>query len=680
MFEPTLTLDADVTVAAARTQLDGVSSDRDVVVRRAEGLETYWYRFSVRIVRMILDRAHPDQPLVDALNLHESDRCEVFDADTLSAADAESAYGVVLDGGRAVGVLDPVTEEATRGGGGLESAPPPPAGVAPPAETAAPPPEASPAPPPAAAPSGTGFSAFPHLDSPDFAVVDEPIELVVKLATEAQAGTGDVAMTVPTDLPEFDLIVQVIADGFTIPRVRDVLHVDRNNLDANEVRFTLVANAIAGPAAATKLEVEFSFGGSVCGRAWRSIAIIPSAAGAQAVPEPTGGASAVTAVADPVAADLEVSITEDETGRTLHWRFVSRHDIEIPNEAVQTRFDAQNAKAFALGQMRQAQQSIGDAAIAGRMRGIGREIADQLPQQFWQVLAKVWETKRNDADPIPSVLLLSTDAFVPWELAYIENNDVAALLDPKAPPFLGAQVRIGRWMKSSLQGNMGKQNPVVPPPPKVDMNQMALVIGDYLSSQGRQRDLPKAKEEGNALGALYSSVRLAATVEELIPLLEGKLVIDGETVQPAILHFACHGAIEPNNPQFNGIILSDGNKRLDELQIRGNQMRSPFVFLNACQLATPTEQLGDYGGMASAFLKTGAKGFVAPLWSVDDQIAHDIALGFYQAAIDEGTPLGEVIRRQRANFDMDAAAPAKPESTYLAYVYYGHPNMQMSTT
>jgi CHAT domain-containing protein len=145
-------------------------------------------------------------------------------------------------------------------------------------------------------------------------------------------------------------------------------------------------------------------------------------------------------------------------------------------------------------------------------------------------------------------------------------------------------------------------------------------------------------------------------------------------VDPEVVHFACHGQIDPN-PGFNGIVLNEGNVRLDALYVAGNKMESPFVFLNACQIGQATELLDGAGGMAAAFLKTGATGFVAPLWSVDDQVAQDTALEFYKTALKDGVPVAEVLRQRRAQFDSEIDSP---QTTHLAYVYYGHPRLVLS--
>ena len=106
---------------------------------------------------------------------------------------------------------------------------------------------------------------------------------------------------------------------------------------------------------------------------------------------------------------------------------------------------------------------------------------------------------------------------------------------------------------------------------------------------------------------------------------------------------------------------------------------APLIFLNACQLAQSTgDLLCDYGGLAGAFLIEGCRGFLAPLWSVDDTQAHDLAIEFYRLALTEGVEVGEVLRRLRLLFLTSAKTAGHARTTPLAYVFYGHPELHLT--
>ncbi|MGH9262735.1 MAG: CHAT domain-containing protein, partial [Acidimicrobiales bacterium] len=142
--------------------------------------------------------------------------------------------------------------------------------------------------------------------------------------------------------------------------------------------------------------------------------------------------------------------------------------------------------------------------------------------------------------------------------------------------------------------------------------------------------------------------------------------LDGEP--PAVvLHFAMHGKFDPTGPQ-DGLILIDGVVEPD--MIIGTALpHQPFVFLNACQVGQAGETLGQYGGMAQAFVEAGASAVIAPLWAVQDDVAREVSLRFYEAAFSGISP-GELLRNERAQM--------RDSGTHLAYVLYGHPALQLT--
>lgn len=724
MFITTITVDAHQTMADASERTRGIPDEGYVVVRRRDGLELYFYVFRAGFLRDVAARAGAE-PVIDALNLHESGASPTVQVDAAPATGAGLA--VVLDGGSPVGLIldDAVSDRGTVVA--MPPARPPHAGLARPglaadegrirsdstgwdvtgldtsdwvgndpagatgfepprtdAAAGAGPPAQTPGPSMPTTDPGPGptpsFTAFPKLECPPLVAVGESIDLTVTLSEREAAGTVGGRVSVVTDLPELDLVVTVVASGFTAQRTRDVLHVDRADLAANEVTFTLTAEPIEGGLQPATLQVDFSYGGVLCGRSWRAIVVTADAS------SPSAQRATVTAASSDVPStpvlvmeserppDLVVTISENDDGTQLDWQFTTRHPgIALPGGTVRRRFQKHNAKSFAMQQVRLIHESIGSAAVANRVLGAARTIADQVPPEAWQVLADVWVAAAQEGRR-PSVLLVSTDAYVPWELASTEPAYVGAeVVDSSAPPFLGAQTCISRWNAPQARGVSGVLNPPLPPPEDLDVQAMVLVIGDYLAING-VRPLPKATEEGNELAALYRAVRLSAEVSEIEPMFNGMLERDGARIDPDIVHFACHGQIDAN-PGFNGIVLNEGHSRLDALYVAGSRMLRPFVFVNACQVGQTTELLDDAGGLATSFLKTGARGFVAPLWNVDDQLAKDTALAFYDATLTQRQPVAEVLRQRRALFDPSAA---RPEPTHLAYVYYGHPNLLLT--
>jgi CHAT domain-containing protein len=154
----------------------------------------------------------------------------------------------------------------------------------------------------------------------------------------------------------------------------------------------------------------------------------------------------------------------------------------------------------------------------------------------------------------------------------------------------------------------------------------------------------EAEAEAADLQSTYGALPVNADSETVLKCIKGDPPAD-------VLHFAVHGQYDPSGIQ-DGLVLVDG-RALDPMVVKGNTFASPpFVFLNACQVGMGNEVLGDYAGMASAFLYAGAAGVVAPFWSIDDARARRLALHFYQEVF-SGTAPADLLRRERASFRAD---------------------------
>jgi CHAT domain-containing protein len=78
-------------------------------------------------------------------------------------------------------------------------------------------------------------------------------------------------------------------------------------------------------------------------------------------------------------------------------------------------------------------------------------------------------------------------------------------------------------------------------------------------------------------------------------------------------------------------------------------------------------------GWPQAFLSMGASAVIAPLWSVHDQPAHDIAKQFYNFIISNSPiSLGAALQDIRNQFK------TTNDMTYLAYLLYGDPTAMVS--
>jgi hypothetical protein len=417
------------------------------------------------------------------------------------------------------------------------------------------------------------------------------------------------------------------------------------------VTIQLVPDAQDAPVLASSIRAMYSIDGNPIGLAVRSVALVRSAELLVSAPaQPPAPGVDLSLPAGQVAPDLTVRIERagsEASGGLLVQLLAADPTIDMPDAPV--RIDIGGDPAADLRRIVDEMQEVeGRPTQFIAMRGIGLTIAEQLPLEFWDALSRV--AARIDARP-PSILFLSAEPYVPWELAVVDPP-----LDPNLPPFLAAQATVGRWV-------LGQRRPILPPPMSVPVEGIAAVSGVY-ELPGWQR-LAEAEAEAADIVRVYEAMPVEATIGGILDLLRGRPAAD-------VIHFAVHGTYDAEEA-IDGLILIDGSA-LDPLAVKGIPLRGhPFVFLNACQVGRGSQLLGDHAGLAAAFLFAGASGVIAPLWSIDDRLARDIATRFYERAM-RGEAPAEIMRTERAAF---RDTPETTSSTYMAYQFFGHPGLRL---
>lgn len=524
-------------------------------------------------------------------------------------------------------------------------------------------------------------TAFARLDAPEVAVAGKEFEVAVGLGEKQSPGVvGGPMERPPSSVGPYTLTVQLVAEGCRLREGetwRRELRVTADEPYPAEL-FHLTPEPQAEPLRARALQALYSVEGQTMGVAVRPLAVardqVQAAQAAAAPPPPAEPGVDMSVPTKETAPDLEVRVLldADHPGRLL-WTFQTPYaGVDLPDAPLRTDIGDQ-PREFARALVDKVNKREGQVGLFPFLSGIGRTVADNLPQEgdfdFWQLLRAVAAAKKaKDAAGPPDVLILSQEPYVPWELAAFP----APLLDPAAPPFLAAQANVGRWV-------LGRRSrPKQPPPTAVEVHSAAVVSGVY--NRPGWRRLPEAEAEAAALATdldaagqplakplKLKAAKVNAATQEVLDLL------GGAAGPPAdLLHFAVHGIYDPTGLD-EGLMMVDG-QALDPLEVKGLDLpNGPFVFLNACQVGSASKILGDYAGMAEAFLSAGAAGVVAPLWSVKDALAREIALDFYAAAEGGACPAA-ALREARKSFQ----AAAKPQSaTYLAYQFFGHPALKL---
>ena len=112
----------------------------------------------------------------------------------------------------------------------------------------------------------------------------------------------------------------------------------------------------------------------------------------------------------------------------------------------------------------------------------------------------------------------------------------------------------------------------------------------------------------------------------------------------AILHIACHGISEPEEPMHSGLILSDG--RIDASEIALSSLHFEEVVLSACSTGWRPVKVGDVVltgddilGLPGAFLEAGTRSVLVSIPAVDDEAGSAFMISYHKLRADGKSPL-----------------------------------------
>ncbi|MEP7112838.1 MAG: CHAT domain-containing protein, partial [Ilumatobacteraceae bacterium] len=475
-------------------------------------------------------------------------------------------------------------------------------------------------------------------------------DLTVGLSPTPVSGVvGPALIRPPSSVGDYELTAHVVADGFELApgeTCRKTMLVSAAQ-PSPYVVFHLLAPAEADPSHVREINVLYSVQSQTMGLGIRPVRIVGSRAelsDADLLPPPAAAGSLGVPVADQPP-DLTVRILRGSAAGRLLWSFESPH---ATFDEGGTTSIGDDPDAFARTVISTIAAHEGRPTLALGLHGIGLTISAKVPDEMWAALTSVCAAV---APKRPTVLVLSEEAYIPWELA-----TMPVPLDPSIIGFLGAQVVIGRWV-------LATSRPPLPPPRLVHVEDMVVISGRY-EQPGWSR-LEHAEAEAATLVERYHAVGVDAVTDKVVGCLLGDPAAD-------VLHFSLHGKYDPGSAK-QGLVLVDGDV-IDPLVVKGGSLaKAPLVFLNACQVGTGQETLGDYAGLAESFLFAGASAVVAPLWSINDAAARALAERFYSRAF-AGETVAEIVRAERAAF---GKGDEPNSSTLVAFQFFGHPEMRL---
>lgn len=294
-------------------------------------------------------------------------------------------------------------------------------------------------------------------------------------------------------------------------------------------------------------------------------------------------------------------------------------------------------------------------AFNQELRAFGGSLFDELFPS--ELRAMLWKHHEQ----IESIMVLSTEPFIPWELIHLKEPGQTYL--PTKTIFL-AQMGLVRWLYGS------GRFPVRQISMKKDREAAAYVIPDYPDPHYR---LPQAEEEAEFLEATFGAVKIEPTSVKV------RVALSDSSFK--LFHFAGHGVAEQNNIANSKLMMRgriEGKNYIPDFlsattvsQYANLLKNRPIVVLNACQIGREGYTLTGIGGFAEAFLRGGAGAFIGPLWSVGDRPAKIFTETLYKELV-KGEELSEATNNARE------AARQAGSSTWLAYAVYGHPNLQLN--
>jgi hypothetical protein len=491
----------------------------------------------------------------------------------------------------------------------------------------------------------TRRTAHPLLDAPRRVTPGATFELRVGLSDERDpAVVASGVLRVP--VAAFELTVTLFHDGFAVLGKDDStvrLHVPPGDPFPYAV---LRLRALADDAlvADRTITAIFEADGMPVGSASRSLLVTTDTD----PDEEEGDTAAATAPAGwsfdllGPRPDVELYLVrgEDRAGRRWLWHIRSPH-LQVPDTDTALLVDVDNDMAAMISRfIRGVEQREGRTALPYYLNTMASRVGELVHDRVWDALAAVAAKVGRP----PSVLLVTGEAYIPWELARVPSAEDR--------PWLGAQTVLGRW--PYLNRRYAQH-----PPATIDATRLAVVYGAYPASI----ELPAAKAEGEGLVSRYAGTAVTPTVASILDMLGGKVPAD-------VLHVALHGNFDSGGDE-DGILMIDGEEYLAPEDIEGvGTSAVRLAFLNACQVARGREVFGNYAGMAAALIRIGVGGLVAPLWKVDDEVAGTISDAYYADVFAGTRSPASFLRRLRCE-------ATGVESTHLAYVFFGHPLLEV---
>ncbi len=187
-------------------------------------------------------------------------------------------------------------------------------------------------------------------------------------------------------------------------------------------------------------------------------------------------------------------------------------------------------------------------------------------------------------------------------------------------------------------------------------------------------ELPWSRREAEQIGAVAQGrdVLLALGTEA-----SRQLVTSDRLSRYRILHFATHGFLDSEHPEFSGLALAqyDGDgRRVDGFvflqDLYSLHLQADLAVLSGCETGLGHDLRGEgFLGLTHGFLHAGASQVVASLWPVRDRAAAELMQRFYRAMLEEGMHPAAALRN--AQLELRSQRAWRDPYFWAAFVIQG---------
>ena len=488
-----------------------------------------------------------------------------------------------------------------------------------------------------------------RIEFPSGCVLEQKVDLKIQLTEEIPKFTRvleKILLTVGRNTKQVELNVKVTAPAFAIRPYQQQLTVPVKG-DSNEVIFTLVPLERGEQV----IEIEFFKGATRVGYVivqtnvtfYSYNKISPKVLSME---DPIDGLKNLESMTvNPDKHTLNVTWIERES-KLLYTIFPANRlgewEKTIPNIQQQIEDDLRSLNAFLTEVVQQGNPSDERwESICFNLQSVGANLFEMLiPSEVAKQMG-TWK--------IGSPVIISTnEQWIPWELMY-DGED-----------FWGKKFIIARSPRLSDSQDLPKRNRPESKGKRQIKRIVNIVGGDVPSSEAERAT------------HLFSNLLPPEAVHLLAKQPISSLVkaIPGTDV----LHFTCHGHLEPHLLQIAG----DKNKTRIENLLPETIQRLPLepgslVFANACASTVPVLTFGKFSSFGWKFYQRGADAFIGTLGAVPVKYAVNFAEIVYRELFnpDEKITIGQAVAKAKE------VAANERNLFWLLYCIYGDPDFSI---